>query len=61
VARGREADLPQASRAPRRPLAARAQGAHEGARIVGNLADPASTQIVEILDAVREIATMVAG
>jgi MoxR-like ATPase len=31
------------------------------ARIVGNLADPASTQAVEILDAAREIATKVAG
>jgi MoxR-like ATPase len=31
------------------------------ARIVGNLADPASTQSVEILDAAREIATKVAG
>ena len=31
------------------------------ARIVGNLADPASTQSVEILDAAREIATKVAS
>jgi MoxR-like ATPase len=31
------------------------------ARIVGNLADPASMQSVEILDAAREIATKVAG
>jgi hypothetical protein len=31
------------------------------ARIVGNLADPASMQSVEILDAAREIATQVAG
>ena len=31
------------------------------ARVVGNLADPASTQAVEILDAAREIASKVAG
>jgi len=31
------------------------------ARLVGNLADPASTQAVEILDAAREIASKVAG
>jgi MoxR-like ATPase len=31
------------------------------ARLVGNLADPASMQSVEILDAAREIATKVAG
>jgi MoxR-like ATPase len=31
------------------------------ARIVGNLADPASTQNVEILDAAREIATKIAA
>lgn len=31
------------------------------ARIVGNLADPASMQSVEILDAAREVATKVAG
>jgi hypothetical protein len=31
------------------------------ARIVGNLADPASTQAVEILDAAREIAGLKAG